>query len=394
MIKKIDKIFIFIIAFLVFSNFINYARVANITSLNSVHLILLTAVFALYKVWKKPDFSFFHMKLNWWIVFYLCVILFWFILPHNEILVHELRRYILSIMSLFIFMVFIFYDDENTSTVRLAILFTTLLSVFNNIYEFINPTAFFPANSPIGVLGRSAGFYMNPTGSGKIIVLGVVLSLTFLKKQYRSWFFLFSFVGVFLTFSRSAIIIFLIIYFYMIIKKQLDFKYSIFIPILVLMIISMSLPFLTNYIEVTHKGGAKNVINRIMWFTNPVSHEDHSQQERKLVAKKAFDMFAEHPFLGDGLGSTKHWDARVAPHNMYVTYMAEIGLLGLFVYPLLIYLVVWGARGEAEITAGAFTIFMVLIGLLSHMMLSQFYSLFAFVLMANMSYKSRKYSYG
>ena len=100
MIKKIDKIFIFIITFLIFSNIINYLSVAKISSLTTVHLFLLTAIFTIYLIFKKPDFSFLSMRLNLWIIFYLCVILLWYILPHNEFLIHELRRKEITIINI------------------------------------------------------------------------------------------------------------------------------------------------------------------------------------------------------------------------------------------------------------------------------------------------------
>lgn len=388
MVKTIDKIFIFIITFLIFSNVVNYLSKANLTSLNTVHLFLLTVIFTSYMVYKKFDFSFLYMKLNWWIIFYLCVILFWFILPHNELSIDEFRRKILSIVSLFIFMVFIFYDNEELQIVRQAVLVTTLISVFNNIFEFINPFTFFPIDSTVGVIGRSAGFYYNPTISGGAIILGVILSLSIVPRVYRMWYILFSFIGVFLTFSRSAIIGFILVYLLMTLKKQLHFKYLIFIPMILFAMISLSLPFLINYAETTYGRNSGNIINRTMWFVNPSGHIDNSQREREEVAEKAFIMFAKNPFFGNGLASTRHWKARVSTHNIYLSNMAEIGLLGLLVYPLLIYMVISQACREIRDIAIIFACFTLYIGFFSHNILDELYFLFAFALIANMGYKS------
>jgi len=390
MIQKIDKIFIFIISYLIFSNIVNYLSRENMTSLTSVHLFLLTAVFTSYMVFKKPDFSFIDIKLNWWIVFYLCMILLWFILPHNEFSIKDLQRKILSIASIFIFMIFIFYDDKNTSIVRKAVFVATLVAVFNNIYEFINPYAF---TDVILFPGRSSGFYLNPSVAGKVIVIGVILSMTILKKQYRTWFLFFSFVGVFLTFSRAAIIGLMIVYLYMLIKKQLDFKYSVFIPIVLFVVLSFSLPFLSSYVKTTHTAGASNVINRVMWFIDPTGHADHSTGERQYVANKAFDMLAKGPFLGAGLGSTKHWDARVSTHNIYLTTSAEFGILGILIFPLLIYSIIQNARDEAAIIAGIFAIIILYMGFFAHTLLDELDILFAYALIANLSYKSQRRGY-
>jgi len=388
--KKIDKIFIFIISYLIFSNIVNYLSHESIIPLTSVHLFLLTAVFTTYMMFKKPNFSFVNFKLNWWIILYLCILLLWFIFPHNEISIGELRRKVLSVASILIFMIFIFYDDKNTSIVRKAVLVATLIAISNNIYEFINPYAFFDF---IAFPGRSSGFYLNPSVSGKVIVIGVILSITLLKKQYRTWFLLFALIGVFLTFSRAAILGLVVVYLYMTIKKQLDFKYSVFIPILFFIVLSFSIPFLTSYLETNHKSGAKNIINRVMWFTDPSRHTDASTTEREEVAYKAFGMFAKNPFFGAGLGSTKHWDARVSTHNIYLNNMAEFGLLGILVFPLLIYSIIQKARGEAAIIAGIFTIFILYMGFFAHTLLDELDLLFAYALVANLSYKSWRYGY-
>lgn len=389
MIKKIDKILIFIISFLIFSNIINYLSHANMASLTTVHLFFLTVAFTFYLAVKKINLSFINIKLNWWILFYLCLILLWFILPHNDYSIEELRRKILSIAALFFFMVFIFYDGEEAKTVRQAVLFTTLLSIFNNIYEFINPYAFFPKYSDIGVFGRSAGFYYNPTISGGAIVLGTIMTITFIKKIYRIWFMLFAFIGVFLTFSRSAIVGFVLVYLAMTIKKQIDVRYMVIIPLVLFLVLSFSFPSLVKFVETTYGGSSSNIINRTLWFLDPVAHQDFSQNERQYVASKAMDMFADHPFFGAGLGSTLHWDARVSTHNIYLTNMAEIGLLGILVYPLLIYAVFRQSKGEAKTVAAVFAMYTLFIGFFSHNILDELYFLFAFALVANLSYKSR-----
>lgn len=391
MIQKIDKIFIFIISYLIFSNVVNYSSAENLTSLNTVHLFLLTAVFTSYMVFKKPDLSFLSMKLNWWLIFYLCIILFWFILPHNEFSIGDLRRKILSIASIFIFMIFIFFDDKNTSIVRKAVFVATLVSVFNNIYEFIDPYAFFDV---IMFPGRSSGFYLNPSVAGKVMVIGVIFSITMLKKEYRAWFLFFAMVGVFLTFSRAAILGLVLVYLYMIIKKQLDFKYSVFIPILFFTVLNLSMTLLFSHVETTHKAGARNVTNRIMWFKDPTGHTDFSVGERQDVANKAFDMFAKNTFFGTGLGSTKHWDARVSTHNIYLTNMAEFGLIGILIFPLLIYSIIQKSRDEAAIIAGIFAIFILFMGFFAHTLLDELDLLFVYALMANLSYKSWRNEYG
>lgn len=391
MIKLLDKSIMFILSFLIFSNAINYMNTANIVKLTNVHLFAVTLLFTAYMFMKKPDFSFLHMKLMQWVAFYLFIVLLWYIFPNNELTEEELRRKILSILSLVVFTVFIFNDDENLKTVRFAILFATAVSVINNIYEFFHPAAFFSFESGIGVFGRSAGFYINPSVAGKVILLGLIFSIGVLKKSYRSWFLLFAFLGILATFSRSAILGFILFYIYLSYKREIDMKYSILIPVVLGTLFVFSLPFLLNHIQSTFTSSAtKNITNRIEWFMDPSAHEDLSQKEREHVALTALKIFSEHPLVGSGLGHTRpgRWPLRVSAHNIYLTSMAELGIIGIFIFPLLIYSLVVQARGEAKMQAAAFALLILYMGFFAHTLLDELDILFIYALMANISYRS------
>jgi len=393
MIKTIDKFIIFSLSFLIYSNIFIYLSTAHIISLTNVHLFVITLIFTIYFIIKYFDFSFLNIHLLKWVMFYSFILLLWYIFPNNELTVEEFRRKILSVFAIIIFTLFIYHDNNKLKTVKLAILITVILSVINNIYEFINPSAFFPIDSNIGVFGRSAGFYINPTGSGKLILIGLIFSIDLIDKKYRHWFLFFAFIGIVLTFSRSAILGFLLFYLYLSYKKQIDLKFSFLLPFLISIIFLMSLPFLTNYVESTYGRGAQNIINRINWFIDPEKHADASQREREFVALEALNKFIEHPILGNGLGSTRpgRWRARVSAHNIYLTNMAEIGILGLFIFPLLIYSLISQAQNNAKSIVYGFGFLLLYFGFFSHILLDEFSLLFIYALVANISYKS-KYS--
>ena len=57
---------------------------------------------------------------------------------------------------------------------------------------------------------------------------------------------------------------------------------------------------------------------------------------RGSLALAALDMFFDRPLLGHGLGKTRSWSMEDnGPHNMFVMWAAEHGLLGLLLYPAL-----------------------------------------------------------
>jgi len=384
----LNKMIIFILSFVVFSNIINYYHFIGKLPITSVTLFIVISIYTFFLLLKNQNYNFIKMPIFIWIMFYFFIIMFWYLLPNNEYSPEELRRKILTILSYFIFTIFIFYDKDNLKTVKKAVFFATILAIFNNIYHFFNPFAFISHLNIEGAYGRSFGFYMNPTIAGGIIIVGMILTIDIIKKEYRIWYILFAFIAVFLTFSRSAILGFLLVYFLLTMKKLINFKYTVLLPIIILVSINLSLPFLQSYIENTYENTSANLFNRIAWFVSPSHHTDESQQEREFVAKEALKMFSEHPLIGKGLGTTVHWKYRVSTHNIYLTNLAELGFIGLSIFPLLIYSVIKQSKGITRNQLFVFAFFVLFIGFFSHTILDQLFSIFSYALAANMSFKS------
>ncbi|WP_201353783.1 O-antigen ligase family protein [Hydrogenimonas urashimensis] len=259
--------------------------------------------------------------------------------------------------------------------------------MFNNVYEFFNPGSFLPLGSPHYIPGRSSGFYMNPATSGKIILLGSILSYGLVPKKYRIFYFFLIFIGILFTFSRSALIAFILFYFILSFYKEIDFKYSFIFPIIIVSVLTISMPYLQNYIQ-TNIQGSSNILNRISWFTNPEKHSDYSAEERLDVANKALYLFETHPFLGKGLGATRHWNERVSAHNIYLTNMAEFGIIGLFIFPLLLYSLIYRCGKNVQKTMYTYVLVVFFLGFFSHMLLDEFTSLYAYAILANLGFKN------
>ena len=100
-------------------------------------------------------------------------------------------------------------------------------------------------------------------------------------------------------------------------------------------------------------------------------------------------MFLDNPLFGNGIGSTDLWAELVSTHNMYLYLMADYGILGIILYPLLVLVTVWHSHKEVRSIALAFASFALMWGFFSHNIMSEYYSLIAFALMASMSYQSR-----
>jgi O-Antigen ligase len=293
----------------------------------------------------------------------------------------ELRKRLLAV--LFVCMMYIIYEQRSFRQVKYALLAVILMSIFNNFYELLNPDAFATITS-----GRPAGFYLNPTKTGCALMLGMILTVNILKKPYRWLYVLLVGVGLLLTFTRGAIVGWVICVAILIGNRILSNKrrtviFSMLILVSFLAIVN-PLNSLGNYFSGGTNSAYSNVISRLDQFQNP-SIEDDSAKERSLVAKYAWKLFGDRPFWGYGLSSTNKWTvAQVSTHNMYLYFMMDHGVIGLIMFPGAIFALIYRNRGEDKTIIICFAIFLAVWGLFSHNVLEEWYILTTFSLLAAM----------
>jgi O-Antigen ligase len=307
----------------------------------------------------------------------------------DEVAMQDFRNRVLSIF--FVCLMYVIYEQKSLKQVKYALIAAIILSVFNNFYELANPLGFGTLN-----VGRPAGFYINPTKTGAALMLGLILTITTIKKSYRWLFALFVGVGIMITFTRGAIIGWLICIPLLIVGRVItDKRRTAILPMLILIaFLSVSNPLqsLTNYFNGGTDGSYWNVLDRLEQFQNP-SLDDDSAKDRKAVAREAWHMFGEHPFWGNGLGSTNKWTvAPFSTHNMYLYYMVDNGIIGLIFLPGAILAVVYRNKGEEKIVLIAYAVFMSLWGVFSHNVLEERYILITLALVAAMNTNQRWYS--
>ncbi len=211
-----------------------------------------------------------------------------------------------------------------------AILVTAILAVIMNIMDFFDPIW---TTAP----GRAAGLYLNANISGKMLTFVMVAGIPFIPVRFRMLFCGFIGVGVLVTFSRSS-----------------WFLWGIAILGLVgtgyLMSRSKKLIFLLSFIAVSSI--LYGIISGLFasfaydsWLFDYLTPDtlfrlgldggsvaDDSAQVRFYVANLAWNAFQERPLFGFGLGFIYEWGYSKAPHNMYVSILAETGLIGFMMF--------------------------------------------------------------
>ncbi len=304
----------------------------------------------------------------------------------DDISFTDFRAKVLS--CLFIVVMHAIYQQKSLKHVRYVIILVVLITVFNNLVELFNPR-FFSENN----IGRPAGFYIDPNKTGCALILGMILGIDVIKQQWRWIYTAIVAVGVLATFSRGAIIGWVICMAIFISAKVLSKRrITAIVPLVAMLFFLVSLnplQALTDYF----KGDPANwdIVNRLEEFQNPSLKED-SATERQLVAAGGWMMFSNHPFWGNGLASTRKWSvSEVSTHNMYLYFMADNGIIGVIFLPGAILGVVYGNRGLQKQYLIAFAIFVSLWGLFSHEVLAERYTLTSFALVAAMNTNQKWY---
>jgi len=238
----------------------------------------------------------------------------------------ESFRTVLLLFSLF----YIFSIDGAVRVARYAMLSVVIFSVLMNVLDFVMPMF-------SKVPGRAAGLYVNPTISGAMIVLAMVLSITVVTRYLRLAFCLFVGVGVFITFSRGPWLFWVIAMtgLGMIGALEVGRKMKpLVVPVISLLAGGLVFIFLTGgAIEFFTMTGLDSYLTPITLSRiggSGAAFTDYSTATRADVVARAWTVFAENPWFGSGLGIDQRWT--VGSHNTFLRLAAEGGLLRLSIF--------------------------------------------------------------
>jgi O-antigen ligase len=323
-----------------------------------------------------------------WIIVFLTVTVIWYLAEGLD--VHILKTRILSCVLMVVFLMLFHADRRLINLVRWMLLVAVVLAIINNVIDFMIPYTFVPRGTPWTNPGRSAGFYVNANEAGAAILLGFVLSFELLSQKWRVAFAVASLFGVVLTFSRSAILGWFLVMFVLWYGGQIKGHRLAVLLTPIGVVAALFWTVIMTFIVENNEINSANVLGRIQWFLSPDKNVTFSTESRLQVLKKAWAMFLDHPIIGNGVGSTDVWSYSVSAHNMYLVYMADYGILGLFLFLTLVLAVVHGVRDSARITGLTFAVLILYWGFFSHNIVDNYFALFALTLMASITALSTK----
>lgn len=325
-----------------------------------------------------------------WMLFFLLISLVWFIASGmSEVVVSVFLKRVMAIL-VFSFFLFIFSGGKKLQNwARRALLLSVCITILSVIYEFFFPFSLVPNFSEYANPGRSAGFYVNANHCGAALVFGMIFSVGLLPSKYRGVYVLSVLIAVLLTFSRSALVGWLLVCLAFVKVNILNKRVLLFIILGLGIIYFLLLPLHLNFIHSQDRINVTNIIERLNWIHNPFKLSDASSAERKYVIKLAWKMFMDSPLWGNGIGSALTWVNKQSTHNMYLYFMMDHGFIGFFILPFFVISVIWKARGAAKQIALPFLVFSLFWGIVSHNIMGAYYFLIGSALMAVITQRSR-----
>jgi O-antigen ligase len=253
--------------------------------------------------------------------------------------------------------------------VRLVTAGLAMLALFGtamNVLDFVVPRF-------STVPGRAAGFYANPTIAGIFIALAMTGGIARVARPLRLLFVLICGVGVLLTFSRGAWLVWIIGV--VCLGWQGAFSARRQRPAGSLLAVTAALGFaalllsgeLATLFATSSLGQylTPNTAARLGLGSRMLA--DFSAADRFDLVFYALQEFADAPLAGHGLAYTQEWHKPYRSHNMYLRFLVEGGFPGLLFYAVLMILLWFASTGSGRIVA----IQLIFSGLVSHNHLDQ-----------------------
>jgi len=371
---KIENILIPFITIGIFLNLFFYLPVAKIINIPE-YLIYFSLFFIMIMIYmlkrKKIEIS---NELLIWSIFYLFVNFSYIIF--TGIGSREFK-YLIPVITLVPVLIglYLLYNLDNNQLIktRKSIVIALIIAVPILVYDFLFPGDFVTTKI---LDNRAVAMYGNANIVGVVLILGLILTIDIIPEKYKSLFLFYIFIGVLVTFSRSNIMLYILILTIMSFQNKISKKLFL---ILVFIVISFMifLVFDGNALlqEYLHVSLNENNINRLLFFIDNTNSDLQNISERQRVLQAALGMFADSPIVGNGFASTRLWEYPVGPHNTIALTLADFGLFGLLIVPLFLfatsYKVLRNGIKEHKQLAILFIVYYLYSCMFSHNMLDQ-----------------------
>ena len=362
-----------------FTNLANYTLIAGVEPLYWIAGFLALAVPLVVGTWATTRIRVDPLVL--WSFGFVVLSMLWFFHSSQSVLAwQQVQTRVLSVTFLLLMML-LFVDAHARYAARWAVVTATLLTAGLHVYELFNPMTF------SDIPGRSTALFANVNQSGSAVVIGLILGQGVIPPPYRTGFVLATGIGVLPTFSRAAMLGWLLVVVITWVRTGLRLRNLLGLGGLALTSFAFFISPWWGTIQrtLTERGVlTENVRDRLAFFEQGGTTGDASAVERVDVARLAWRTFADSPVVGRGTGAATETIFQLGPHNMYLSLMVDHGILGLFILPLLLLAVLWGINRSSAPVAIPFVLFIAFWGFFSHNVLEERQILLGVALVATM----------
>lgn len=258
-----------------------------------------------------------------WLALFLAVTLAWFfITPQDDEYMAFLRMRLYALGLLSSCLVFLSIPEARVAA-RKALAFAVLLGVALNLVDLLAPLTFSP------FLGRSTGLYLNPNVSGISLLMGAIAAWEVVPARFRIAFYGLTLAGILPTFSRSAILMGLLLGPLLCWMGELRWKAwaGALATVAGLAVGTGALLLGSGWIPVD-SSIMTDLILRVTLSTN-----DFSTADRLQVLDEVLAMIGRAPWFGHGTGASYLWALDRSSHNAYLNLMADHGVWAALLIP-------------------------------------------------------------
>jgi O-antigen ligase len=310
-----------------------------------------------------------------WIALYLCMIGIWYLaFPQTAVSEDALRVHVAAIVFVIAAWLALYVagvEDPELRKARWAILACTVAAVVINVFDVMNPFVLVPLGHERANPGRAAGLYVNANQAGSALILGIIVGVGLLQR-YRVAFCLLVFAGVLLTFSRGAILGWLVVAIILLLRGVLTLRRLVIGTLAFAGLVTAGSILLLERVGMPDELNVQNIQDRIEFFAAAGSADDPALRSRVRVLNDGLEVFEASPLVGSGLGSSLSKTEGAGVHNTYVRFLAEHGIVGLAMLGGLFFALLWRTRGVAREIAIPLAGFLALWGVTSHNILEDY----------------------
>jgi O-antigen ligase len=248
---------------------------------------------------------------------------------------------------------------ESLISILYLISFGAVLSIF---YGAWNPAIYYSIEHVGFYSSRYSGFFANPNVAGIAICLSTSIALSCINsgrlKIITLIGILLSLIAVYLTFSRSSILIFVVLIAVQIflVNKNKLFKWRFLIIIIGVMFVCYFLLInMTLFLELDTDQTKR--IDSLISLLHTGKIESHLRSHRDEIFFLSLERIASSPIIGNGLGSFLKLSGSIwGSHNTYLMILGEAGIVTILIFLFFIYRVFVKTRKCQSVMIKSFVI--------------------------------------